>query len=111
MIGKLYERILADSESESEASGYLSWRGEWHAALWGFGAVFLAFSLAQPALLSGALGWVLTAKNARDVPAYIPYPRQFLKESAYLLGHGLAGAVVGIMSQPYLAGVSGVLPI
>lgn len=98
----LYERILADSEDDSEANGYLSHRAEWHSALWGFGAFFTAFVLGEPMLLSGAVGWVLTARNARDAPGYIPYPRQFLKESAYLLGHGLLGAVVGALARGLL---------
>lgn len=98
----IYNRILADSESESEANGYLSYRAEWHAAAWGFAAFFTAFASGELALLAPAVGWILTARNARDAPGYIPYPKQFLKESAYLLGHGLAGAIVGLVVRGLL---------
>lgn len=94
-LRSLYERILADSESESGPDGYLSYRAEWHSAAWGFAAAFFAFAAGQSWLLTAAVGWVLTARNARDAPGYIPYPKQFLKESAYLLGHGLLGALLG----------------
>jgi len=98
----IYERILADSESKSGPDGYLSYRAEWHSAAWGFAAAFFAFAAGQPWLLTAAVGWVLTAKNARDAPGYIPYPRQFLKESAYLFGHGIVGAVLGTAAHVYL---------
>lgn len=93
----LLDRLTADSEADTEAEGYLSYRAEWHAAAWGFAAAFFAFGAGQPWLLAAALGWLLTARTARDAPGYIPYPKQFLKESAYVFGHGIAGAGAGLL--------------
>lgn len=95
-IREIYRRILARSESAREASGYLSWRGEWHAAAWGFSAAFLAFAIGEIMILIAAIGWIFTRAGDREIPDYVPYPRQFIDESLYVIGHAVPGAILGI---------------
>lgn len=88
--------FLADSESESERSGYLSWRGEWHAAAWGLAAGVLAMVSGQMVVIAATVGWLFSRAGDGKIPGFIPYPGQFRSESAYLLGHLLAGVIVGL---------------
>lgn len=92
--------LLADSESDSAREGYLSWRGEWHAASWGFGVAFLAGVTGFLPLLVAGLGWLATSPN--NAPGWLPYPKQFVKESGYMIGHAVPGVLVGIGAR-YLA--------
>lgn len=89
--------FLADSEAESDRDGYLSYRAEWHPAAWGGAAGLLATITGQMHLLVGAVGWVLTRAGDGKVPEYLPYPSQFKRESAYLLGHAVAGVLLGLV--------------
>lgn len=100
MKGKLkqiYQRILADSESESENNGYLSWRGEWHAAAWGVSIGLLYALTNEPMFIIAGVGWLLTRAGDRKIPDYIPYPKQFVKESLYVIAHIPLGVVLGIV--------------
>jgi len=101
-LRRLYNRILAKSESDSEANGYLSYRAEWHAAAWGLASGILFALLQEPAVLVAGVGWVFTSPG--DAPDWLPYPRQFVKESLYLIGHAVAGVLIGL-------GIRAVLPV
>lgn len=95
MLQRIYNRILADSEADSDADGYLSYRAEWHAAAWGLATGILFALLQEPAVLVAGVGWVFTRKG--DAPGWLPYPQQFGKESLYVIGHAVAGIVVGLL--------------
>jgi len=88
--------FLADSEAASDREGYLSYRAEWHAAAWGFAAGVVAMLSGQLVVVAATVGWLFTRAGDGKVPGFIPYPKQFQKESAYLLGHMVAGLVVGL---------------
>lgn len=92
---QLYHRILANSESESEANGYLSYRAEWHAAAWGFAVGLLFVLTGKPVVLMAGVGWVFTSAGAGDAPGWLPYPKQFAKESLYVIGHAVVGVGIG----------------
>lgn len=82
-------RLLADSEAASEAEGVLSWRGETHALITvGIPLGFLAVMTGRVELLGAALGWALRGGDS-DLPIRLPYGRQLIKESGYLIS-GLA---------------------
>jgi len=83
--------FLADSESDSERSGYLSWRGEYHAAAWGVASSVLYIATGEPMILLAGVGWVFTREG--DAPGWVPYPKQCTKESLYLIGHA-AGVIL-----------------
>lgn len=93
----IYNRILADTEEDSEASGYLSHKAEWHSALWGLGTGFISGVTGQWWILVASIGWIFTRAADREVPDYIPYPKQFVKESGYVVGHALGGAILGLV--------------
>jgi len=88
--------FLANSEAESDRQGYLSYRAEWHSAAWGLSVGILATLTGQLPILAAVVGWLFTRGGDIKVPGYIPYPQQFRRESAYLLGHMVAGIVVGL---------------
>lgn len=94
--------FLADSERDSDRNGYLSFRAEWHAATWGLSAGLLAILTGQMVILVGIVGWLFTRAGDTKVPEYIPYPKHFKKESAYLLGHMVAGILLGILLRAVL---------
>jgi hypothetical protein len=96
MLDRLYDRILADSERDSEASGYLSYRAEWHAAAWGLSVGLLAMFLGRPEILAAGVGWIFTRGRDGDAPDWLPYPRQFGKESLYVIGHAVGGIAIGL---------------
>lgn len=100
----IYNRILADDESESEASGYLSHRGEWHSAAWGFAAGFVAFATGHPEFLAVAVGWIFTRSADRKIPGIVPYPSQLKKEPLYVIAHVIPGAALGLVAQFLLGG-------
>lgn len=91
--------FLADSEADSTRGGYLSYRAEWHAASWGFSVGVLAGVTGSLPILVGGVGWVFT--SSKDPPGWLPYPRQFAKESLYLLAHAVAGLAVGLALRRY----------
>lgn len=93
----IYDRILADDEGESVGDGYLSHKAEWHSALWGLSVGFVSGVTGQWAILLAGVGWLFTRAADSDVPDYIPYPKQFIKESGYVLGHALAGSILGVV--------------
>ncbi|QLH82476.1 hypothetical protein [Halosimplex pelagicum] len=99
-LRRLYNRILAESESDSEANGYLSWRGEWHAAAWGLSVGVLFALTREPAVLIAGVGWVFTRKG--DAPGWLPYTRQFAKETLYVIAHSVAGVLLGLLVQAVL---------
>lgn len=97
-IGRsLYNRILADEEGGAGPTGYLSYRAEWHSALWGLGTGFIAGVTGQWWILVAGIGWMFTRAADRNVPGYIPYPKQFVKESGYVVGHAVGGSVLGVV--------------
>lgn len=98
----LQASILADSEAASDREGYLSWRGEFHAAAWGLSAGFLAAYLNTPVILAAGVGWVFTRGIGDDAPSWLPYPRQFARESGYLVGHSVAGVVLGTIFRLFI---------
>lgn len=93
----IYNRILAKDEGESEGNGYLSTRAEWHSALWGLSVGFVSGVTGQWGILFAGVGWLFTRAADRNVPDYIPYPKQFVKESGYVLGHALGGSILGVV--------------
>lgn len=97
--------FLADSERASDREGYLSYRAEWHAAAWGMAAGIVAVVTGQLVVVAAVVGWLFSRAGDRTVPGYIPYPAQFKKESAYLLGHLVAGLVVGLGLRVALSAV------
>lgn len=104
--------FLAPSESESDRDGYLSHRAEFHAAAWGLAVGALVTLTGQLALLAGTLGWLFSRGGDRKVPEYIPYPDQFRRESAYLVGHLFGGVVVGLVLRAVLQALGvGVPPL
>ena len=92
---QIHDRLTADSEAESEPEGYLSYRAEWHAAAWGFTSLFLAMLFGRWEIGGLVLGFLLTGQRKRS-ELNVPYPKQIAKESAYALGHGLVGAILGL---------------
>jgi len=86
--------FLADSEADSDRQGYLSWRGEWHSAAWGVASAILFIVTGEPAILLAGVGWVFTRAADEQAPGYLPYPKQFAKESLYLLAHAVAVLVL-----------------
>lgn len=90
-----YARILADSEEETEADGFLSWQGEWHAAWWGFAWGFIAAATGHWWLLVGAIGWVALSPSC-GYPEWVSYPSQFKKEMGYLAAFAVLGIVFGV---------------
>lgn len=97
--------FLADSEQASDREGYLSYRAEWHSAAWGFAAGLVAVVSGQLVVVAATVGWLFTRAGDSEVPGFIPYPKQFRKESAYLLGHMVAGLGVGLGVRVALAAV------
>jgi len=95
MLARLLDRVLADSEADTESDGYLSWRAEWHAAAWGFASLFLATLFWRPEFAAAVVGWLLSGQISRR-ELNVPYPQQIAKEAAYALGHGAAGVVIAI---------------
>lgn len=93
----LYDRFLAESEEDSSANGYLSYRAEWHSAAWGVAIGFLYAITGNPLWITFGAGWLFTRGADDQIPGYVPYPKQFLKESLYVIGHIPAGALIGIM--------------
>lgn len=97
---ELFKRILAsifvDSESVSKRNGYLSWRGEWHAAAWGTGVGILTGVTGDITYITLGVGWLFTGAVDKKIPGFIPYPSQFIKESGYLIGHIPLGIVIGL---------------
>lgn len=87
--------FLADSESESERQGYLSYRAEFHAAAWGFSVGVLYVITGNLWVLLGGIGWVFTGGSTSDPPRYLPYPKQFAKESLYMIGHAVGAILLG----------------
>jgi len=118
MLGRIIQQFenwaqddfLADSEGESDRSGYLSYRAEWHAAAWGLAAGLLAMLTGQFIVVTGVVGWLFSRAGDGKVPGYIPYPKQFRQESAYLLGHLVAGLVVGLGARLLLGALGISLP-
>lgn len=94
-IKRIYDRVTADDESESKAKGYLSTRAEWHSAAWGLSAGFISAVLLQFWILIAAIGWMFSRASDRKAPDYIPYPKQFLKESLYVIAHVVVGLIGG----------------
>lgn len=84
----------ANSESESSREGYLSYRGEWHAAAWGFSVGLLSGVTGFIPILVGGVGWIFT--NPEKPPGWLPYHRQFAHESLYVLGHAVVGLPIGV---------------
>jgi hypothetical protein len=112
---RIKDTWTADSEAASERDGYLSYRAEWHSAAWGFAVFFLATLTGRLELVGAVVVWAL--RGSTDAGKLnLPYPKQFARETAYLLGHGLVGillalpvrTVVGTGAIPSLGGV---LPI
>ncbi|MEF8808926.1 hypothetical protein [Natronomonas sp.] len=93
-VWALRRGISADSESDTERKGYLSWRGEWHAAAWGFSVAFVAAVTGHAWILLVGVGWVFT--RAKDEPGFLPFPGQFKKESLYLIAHAVPGYLLGL---------------
>lgn len=87
--------FLANSEAKSERDGYLSYRAEWHAATWGVACAIIALVTGNIQSLSVGVGWLLTRGGDRKVPEIIPYPKQFMKESLYVIAHAAGTYVVG----------------
>jgi hypothetical protein len=96
LIASIHARLTADSERATEAEGYLSYRAEWHSAAWGFGVGLLAVALGRFELLAVGIGWLFTRGADGKVPEIVPYPKQFVNESGYVIGHAAAGIVVGL---------------
>jgi hypothetical protein len=86
--------FLANSESESNRSGYLSYRAEYHSAAWGVSVAILYIVTNNPIFLVGGLGWLVTRAADGEIPGYLPYGKQFAKESLYVLGHAAAVIVL-----------------
>lgn len=99
MLKEIYNRILSDNESESEASGYLSTRAEWHSAAWGFSTAFLSIFFMRPEIFIASVGWMFTRAGDRKVPEFIPYKDQFLKESLYVFAHAIPGIALGYIAR------------
>ena len=95
VIRRIHSRVTADNESESEGEGYLSTRAEWHSAAWGFSTAFIAVFLMELWILVAAIGWIFTRAADDNVPNYVPYPKQIMKESLYVVAHAIAGIFAG----------------
>lgn len=81
----------------TSSGGYISNRAEWHGALWGLGVGLIATLTGQWWIIIAGVGWMFTRAGDREVPGYIPYPKQFLKESGYVVGHLVGGVVLGVV--------------
>jgi hypothetical protein len=87
--------FLADSEAKSDRNGYLSYRGEWHAAMWGVGVGLFYVFTGNIIVLMAGVGWMFTSPSKDSAPKYLTYPKQFAKESLYLLAHCVAVILLG----------------
>lgn len=94
---RLYRRFLAKSEQSREPDGYLSWRGEWHAAAWGLSVGILAAVTGMEIILALGVGWLFTSGIDGGIPGYVPYPGQFIKESLYVISHAVFGYVAVVL--------------
>jgi len=90
--------FLADSESESAREGWLSHRGEFHAAGWGAAAALMALATNDVRYLAMGVGWVFTRGADGNIPERIPYGSQLKKEPLYVAGHAVAVYAVGKMA-------------
>jgi len=93
--------FLADSEAASDRGGYLSYRAEWHSAAWGAAAGLLFILTGEPFILLGGVGWVFSRAADGSVPGWLPYPKQFAKESLYVAGHAVGMVVLGLAIQHF----------
>jgi len=108
MIRKWIQRLeawaqndfLANSEAESNRSGYLSYRAEFHAAAWGVAAAIAYLVTKEPTVALLGIGWVFSRSADGKVPGWLPYPKQFAKESLYVAGH-----FAGVITIYYIAQV------
>lgn len=96
-LKKVYNRVTANSESDTDDDGYLSHRAEWHAAAWGFSIAFLAALMNEPAWLVVGIGWLFTRAGDRKVPEFVPYKDQLVNESLYVFGHAVAGIILALV--------------
>lgn len=87
--------VTAEDESESKPDGYLTTRAEWHSAAWGFSVAFIAVFLMELWIIIAGIGWIFTRAADDSVPDYVPYPKQFMKESLYVIAHAILGIFVG----------------
>ena len=94
--------FLADSERESSRNGYLSYRAEWHSAMWGIAVGIAYLYIQDPNILMGGVGWLITRGTDGKVPERIPYPDQFVNESLYVLAHCGAVVLLGTALQTVL---------
>jgi hypothetical protein len=95
LLDRLRDTWTADTERASERDGYLSYRAEWHSAAFGASVGLLAILTGRVEVLGALLAWALRgSSDAGDLN--LPYPKQFTRESAYLLGHAVAGVAVGM---------------
>lgn len=107
---EIEQRVTADSESETDAEGYLSYRAEWHSALFGLSVGFLAMLSGRVEVLGALVVWALRGSSEVG-DLRLPYLRQFTRETGYLLGHSLAGAGVGLVARLLLGRPIPALPI
>lgn len=102
LLRRLYRRLLADSEADTDGKGYLSHRAETHAAAWGLGCGILFGVTGERWILTVGVLWLFTRDRAGDAPAIVPYPRQFARESGYVIGHTAVGIVIGLGIDAFL---------
>lgn len=108
-LHRIHDRVTADSEAATEANGYLSYRAEWHSAAFGFAVAFLAVVTGRLEVVGLLFAWAL--RGSTDAGKLnLPYPKQFAKESAYLLGHMLPGAALGLIVRAGLAALGADVP-
>lgn len=92
MIRDLYRRLLANSESESDGDGFLSYRAETHALLVGLAIGFVAMLTQSVWPLAAILSWVVLSEPQG---LKLPYKDQLRNESLYLIGGIVNGSLFG----------------
>lgn len=96
----ILDRLLADSEDERDADGFLSWEGETHAFLTvGFPVGFLTVLSGFLWLLGGVVLWAL---RTGESPLSLPYREQLLEEAGYLVSGLTLGAIAGLIARQWI---------
>jgi hypothetical protein len=96
-LNKLYKSLIADKESDTDRFGYASYRAELHAIGWGFSSGFYAGFTGQYNSLTVSVGWLLTRSADKKMPGYIPWGRDLVKESGYVVTHAIVGLISGLL--------------
>lgn len=97
ILERVYQTILADKESNTGRDGYASYRAEWHSLAWGLACGFLSGVTGDWMFLIAGVGWLFTRAGDRGVPKRIPWGKQLVKESGYVVGHAGVGLLIGIL--------------